>query len=83
VCEAIDGFDSQLPQLQEGDPSCKVICDFICNLDNPNASQEPFKSDQANANLVKYAQECFIEDDILWICRNKMEGTPRTVLFAP
>jgi len=67
VCEAIDVFDSKLPQLQEEDPVCKVILDFICNLDNPEANQEPFKSKQANANLIKYAQECFIQDDILWI----------------
>jgi len=67
VCEAIDVFDSKLPQLQEEDPVCKVILDFIRNLDNPEANQEPFKSKQANANLIKYAQECIIQDDILWI----------------
>jgi len=83
VCEAIDVFDSKLPQLQEEDPACKIILDFICNLDNPTANQEPFKSKQANTNLIKYAQECFIQDGILWIRRNKVEGTPRTVLFVP
>jgi len=40
-------------------------------LDNPNANQEPFKSQKANANLIKYVQECFIQDDILWIHHNK------------
>ncbi len=83
VCEAIDVFDSELPQLQEENPACKIIIDFIRSLDNPKANQEPFKSKQANANLIKYAQECFIQDDILWIRRNKVEGTPRTVLFVP
>jgi hypothetical protein len=29
VCEAIDMFDSKLLQLQEEDPICKVILDFI------------------------------------------------------
>jgi hypothetical protein len=64
VCEAIDVFDSKLPQLQEEDPACKIILDFIQNLDNPEANQEPFKSKQANANLIKYTQECFIQDGI-------------------
>jgi hypothetical protein len=32
VCEAIDVFDSKLPQLQEEDPICKVILGFIRNL---------------------------------------------------
>ncbi len=83
VCEAINVFDSKLPQLQEEDKVCTIIRDFIHNLDNPTANQKPFKSKQANANLIKYAQECFIQDDILWIRRNKMEGTPRTCLFVP
>ncbi len=51
VCEAIDVFDSKLPQLQQEDPTCKVIIDFIQNLDNPNANQEPFKSKQANSQI--------------------------------
>jgi len=67
VCEAIDAFDSKLPQLQEEDPICIVILDFIRELDNPESNQELFKSKQANANLIKYAQEGFIQDDILWI----------------
>ena len=83
VCEAINVFDSKLPQLQEEDQVCKIIHNFICILDNPTANKEPFKSKQANANLIKYAQECFIQDNIFWIPRNKTEGTPRTVLFVP
>jgi len=81
VCKAIDVFDSMLPNLQEKNPACKVIRDFIHNLDNPNDNQEPFKSTQANANIIKYTQECFIHDYILWIRNNKVKGTPRTVLF--
>ena len=83
VCEAINVFDSKLPQLQEEDPACKTIHDFIRILDNPEANQQPFKSKQANANLINCAQECFILDDILWIQSNKVEGTLRTVLFVP
>ncbi len=29
VCEAINVFDDQLPQLQKQDPECKFIRDFI------------------------------------------------------
>ncbi len=56
-------FDAQLPNLQKEDPACKVIYDFIQSLDNPEANQEPFKSQKANSNLTKYAQECFIQDN--------------------
>jgi hypothetical protein len=62
---------------------CKFIRDFIQNLDKPEANQEPFKNPKANKGLIKYAQESFIQDDILWIRINKEEGTPRTVLFVP
>ncbi len=37
---------------------------------------------KANKNLIKYAQESFIQDNILWIRINKDKGTPRTVLFV-
>jgi hypothetical protein len=83
VCEAINVFDNQLPELQKQDPLCKYIRDFIQNLSNPEADQEPFKNPKANRGLMKYAQESFIQDDILWIRINKDEGTPRTVLFVP
>ena len=83
VCEAINVFDKELPDLQKQDPACKIIRDFIQNLDNPKANQTPFKNQKANANLIKYAQESFIQDDILWTRMNKEEGTPRTVLFVP
>jgi len=83
VCEAINVFDNQLPELQKQDPMCKHIRDFIQNLSNPKANQEPFKNPKANKNLMKFAQESFIQDDILWIRINKDEGTPRTVLFVP
>ncbi len=62
---------------------CRHIRDFIQNLSNPEANQEPFKDPKANKNLMKFAQESFIQDDILWIRINKDEGTPRTVLFVP
>jgi transposase InsO family protein len=83
VCEAINVFDSELPEMQKQDPTCKIIRDFIQNLDNPKANQEPFKNPKANTGLIKYARECFIQDDILWIRINKEKGTPRTVLFVP
>jgi len=83
VCEGIDIFNSKLPELQKADTVCKVLIDFIQNLDNPKANQEPFKSPKANANLMKYAQESFLQDAIVRIQRNKTEGTPRTVLFIP
>jgi hypothetical protein len=51
VCEAIDVFDSELPQLQEEDPVCKVILDFIRNLDNPEANQN--KPTPISSNTLK------------------------------
>jgi len=76
VCEAIYVFDSKLPQFREDDPPRKNICDFIHNLDNPEAKLQLFKSKQANANLIKYAKECF---------NLTQQGgeTPRTVLCVP
>jgi len=53
VCKAIDVFDSKLPNLQEEDSACKVIHDFIQNMENQKANQKPFKSAQANDNLIK------------------------------
>jgi len=53
VWEAIDVIDSKLPKLQEEDSACKVIHDFIQNMDNPKANQKLFKSAQANDNLIK------------------------------
>ena len=41
VCEAINVFDTELPELQKQDPACKIIRDLIQNLDNPKANQEP------------------------------------------
>ena len=37
--------------------------------------QEPYNllNQKANANLIKYAQESFIQDDILWTRMNKEE----------
>ncbi len=64
VCEAINVFDDQLPELQKQDPLCKHIRDFIQNLSNPQANQEPFKDPKANRNLMRFAQESFIQDDI-------------------
>jgi len=81
VCEAINVFDSKLPQLQEEDQACKIIWDFIYNLDNPNANQEPFKSKQANTNLIKYTQECFIQDDILWNATRSREHQELSCLY--
>jgi hypothetical protein len=83
MCKAINKFDDQLPELQKQNPVCKSIRDFIKNLDNPKANQEPFNNPKANKGLIKYAQESFIQDDILWIHINKDEGTSRTVLFVP
>ena len=72
-------FNSELPELLKQDRVCKIIRDFIQNLDNPNANQEPFRNPRANTELIKYAQESFIQDDILWIRINKGEETTRTV----
>jgi hypothetical protein len=83
VCEAINVFDDQLPELQKQDPVCKFIRDFIQNLDNPKADQEPFKDHEANKGLIRFAQKSFIQVDILRMRINKDEGTPRTVLFVP
>jgi len=57
----------KLPKLQRLDPICKIIWNFIQNLDNPQANQEPSKSPKANVNIniIKYAQDSFIQDDIL------------------
>jgi hypothetical protein len=52
-------------------------------LDNPKAYQEPFKNPKANKGLIKYAQESFIQDDMLWIRIDKDKRTPRMVLFVP
>jgi len=57
-------YDSELPQLQKQDQVCKIIRDFIQNLDNPEANQETLSTPKANARLIKYAQELFIQDDI-------------------
>ena len=60
VCEAINVFDTELPELLKQDPVWKIIRDFIQNLNNPKANQEPFKNPKANTGLIKYAQESFI-----------------------
>jgi hypothetical protein len=73
VCETINIFNSKLPELQKQDSICKIIHDFIQNLVNPESNQEPLKTPKVNAGLIKYTQQSLIQDNVLWICRNKME----------
>lgn len=51
-------------------------------LDNPKANQEPFKSPKANANLIKYAHESFIQCDIFLDLAQQNRGHTKNSLVC-
>ena len=78
VCEAVDVFTPDLPQLQNNDPLVQALRKFTKEKVLPDNI-----SPQTQQTITRVGNECFLENDILWRRINKVNGIPRTVLVVP
>ena len=76
LVNAISWDSSTLQQAQNADPLLKALKSFLLNKELP--------PDAKCQSLIKlFANDCFIEDDIIW-CRIKRQFEPsRVVIFLP
>jgi hypothetical protein len=76
LINAISWDASTLAQAQNADPLLKALKIFLLNSELP--------CDAKCKSLIKiFANDCFIEDDIIWRCIKRQFEPSRVVIFLP